>query len=255
MLPGDAFLRRLPKILYPEERLRLEALVYSADVIEANYQSIVSITSRYGEKIAEIQQTERTQLFMLAWSIVDHLHACRQLLTSLELNSEPAKKFIEETESATILRNKMDHLNQQIGNLSKFKDTRPPLFGALSYIYMPIPRGNIPSKGGVTILISAGTWSHGVNAQFVNPAGLKLRLPICEFYLQAFDQHLPIEKAALSLRDVIIEVNDLVEKVSREQIQNISKEKGIPVEQLSENFAEGLVAFLMFKTKAPDSQK
>jgi hypothetical protein len=252
MLPDDAFLRRLPKILYPEERLRLEALVYSADTIEASYQSIVSLTSRYGENITEIKRIERTQLFMLAWSIVDHLHACRQLLPSLGLNTQTATKFIEETESATILRNKMDHLNPQIGNLSKLKDTRPPLFGALTYIYMPMPKDNIPPKDGATILISAGTWSHGLNAQFALPAGLNLRLPVGEFHLQAFDQRIPIEKAALGLRDLIIEVNDVVEKVSREQIQNITKEKGIPVEKLSEKFAEGLVLFLAFKV--PDSQ-
>jgi hypothetical protein len=248
MLPNDAFLRRLPKTLNPRERLALEALVFSADSIDASYQSIISLTSALGEKIPEIQRIQRSLLFTFAWSIIDHLHVCRQLLSSLGVKTKTAAKFVKETERATDLRNKMDHLKGNIDNLTKSKRPRPPLFGAITYIYISEATDGNALMGG-TVLISAGTWSHSLKMEMLNPAGRPLRLPVSGFQLEAFDKKVSIERAAHALRDLITDLNHTVEEVSRERLHNIAQEKGIPVERLSENFGEGLAVFLAFKTR------
>jgi hypothetical protein len=67
MLAADSILRHLPARFQPDIRLRLEALVFSADVLTFAFCSIKDITPRYGASIISVSLQDRVALFTHAW--------------------------------------------------------------------------------------------------------------------------------------------------------------------------------------------
>ncbi|MGC2224784.1 MAG: hypothetical protein WA624_21685 [Methylocella sp.] len=135
MLAADSILRHLPARIQPDIRLRLEALVIAADVLTFAFCSIKDITARYGRSILSVSLQDRIALFTHAWTIVDQIHVVRQLIkTMTDGQMGPIQRnFYDTYESATLMRNKMDHLAEAAQNLAGRKGMRPPIFGAISY--------------------------------------------------------------------------------------------------------------------------
>ncbi|WP_169814686.1 hypothetical protein [Nocardia pseudovaccinii] len=90
-----------------------------------------------GESPQNLTRQVQIQLLNNAWSMVDALHNMRQILQALEFTAPRAVQFLVKHESATLLRNAMDHLKDQAKNLAMKKKAEPPLIGALSYNYIP----------------------------------------------------------------------------------------------------------------------
>ena len=93
MLPDDAFLRRLPTLLNPMQIVQLEALVFSADAVEASLDVIRQVTTHYRERLGEAGRKITVGLLMHAWTIVDSVHVVRQVLTALDYKTPLAVDF------------------------------------------------------------------------------------------------------------------------------------------------------------------
>ena len=212
MLPDNSFLRRLPAVLAPVGRIRLEALVFSSDVLTHAYSSLRELTTRVGDTYHSFTPPDRIALFSYAWTIVDQLHVIRQLIRAIT-KSPPGPnqaKFLELSESATMMRNKMDHLGEQVKNLSAQKGARAPLFGALTYFLVEPKHMEAASNpvtglvGGSFVTITSGSVPEGKALfQLGIPTSRPIRPPVSQFILTAFDRSLDID-ATLEALEVIL---------------------------------------------------
>lgn len=251
MLPDNAFLRRLPITLDRTQALRLEALVFSADVIQASFATIRTVTAYHREKITSVHRDIRTALFTHAWAIVDGLHVVLQVLRVGNFRSQHAVDFIKKYDAARVLRNKMDHLTANARNVASTKN-RPPVFGSLGYICVPdslldVIDGKAVPRGGGTVMIASGRFSGDERLEAVNPSGRKIAVPVGGFRLQAFDRFLELENAEADLRNLITELNLKLEAEYMEFAKRTSVEKGIPIEKIMSNPVADVTVYLAFQ--------
>ena len=170
MLPENSILRHLPARLGATERLRLEAVVFAADVLSFASSSIREITARQGSKIHSIPRHERTALFAHVWTMIDQIHVLRQLINAQGQMGPNQKHFYDLSESATKMRNKMDHLNATIPNRARQKGIQAPLFGTLSYFLVEphqIKRTDATGtivEAGIIVSITSGSVQVGNKA-------------------------------------------------------------------------------------------
>lgn len=179
-------LRDLPTIVESSMRMRIDALIYSADAISINWNRLRNMAISVGEDIDKINHLQRAEMLSTAWSIVDELDAIRQLVHGLinpEDNVGPfTQRLIKECEPVRALRNKMRHLSGNLRNLSQSKQNRSPLLGALSWFWCP----HIQQGKGCSIVIQSGML-HGQNiAGFANPTNRDIVPPVDLFMLNAF---------------------------------------------------------------------
>lgn len=252
MVPDDAFLRRLPVFLNGTQAVQLEALLFSADVIDASFDTIRRIATSYQKGICQAPRSVHVTLFTHAWTIIDCIHVVRQVLAALDYQTPLAVTFIKKYESAYKLRNKMDHLTGNAKNTAN-SNGRPPLFGALAYVCVPeeqfvVNEGEINVTGGGMVMLSSGRFLGGQKITAVNPAGLNLCGPVGGFRLEAFDEHIELEQAVRDLQVLMVEVNDRLEKDITKLAEALSKERGVPVETLLANAPAGLSFYLAFES-------
>jgi len=260
MLPENSFLRQLPAVTQTQQKWKLEALVYAADVASYSFDRILELTKEHSSTAA-VAQIDKIALFTHVWSIVDQIHVVRQLIEDLfdladkesEFSrtesefSQSIKDFYQKYEVATLLRNKMDHLRENIPNLSK-KSSTSPLFGAVSYFLLTpedikeVEGKNVLQSGKIVALI-AGSIADKNKAFFVDPLGKKLKFPVGLFQLYAFNDIFYLEQAVedlnLLMRDVEISLKEEIEKQARES--------GYSIEELMKPDAESLTSVATIK--------
>src|SRR5690606_32279484 len=111
VLPESDSLRRLPTFIDPVDRVRVEALLFSSDLATLALERIETRMQSVPWGPSNLSLTVQRELFSDAWTIVDATHVLRQLLTNdaLENLGEEAKAWHAD-QSATLMRNGMDHL-------------------------------------------------------------------------------------------------------------------------------------------------
>lgn len=213
LVPDDSYLRRLPVILESESRLRMDAIVIASDILSRAYQDLFRLGAEIGANPGAFGISSRATFIGLAWSIVDQLHAIRQLLTPPPATAvgPASQRFLDAAAPATFLRNKMDHLKSNLGNLSGKKGDRYPLFGAISYV---LSDAN-PETGGLLMTVSSGALHGGEMFPAVNPLGRSYTTPVGLLQLHAFDSTFEFSPAFAALQDYISLVEVSVEKKMR----------------------------------------
>jgi hypothetical protein len=130
MLPADS---QIPHALEPKARLILDAAGWAINSILISFADLENVARTIPIDQASPELEHR--LFVHCWSIVDQCHMLRSLLERLP--GTPQKDildFVSKTETYTLVRNAMDHLNHMLGNLIKSEQSRAPLFGVVSWI-------------------------------------------------------------------------------------------------------------------------
>lgn len=251
MLPKDAFLRRLPKVVDSTQAVQLDALLFSADAIQASMAAIRRVAAVYLDRIVGAPHEAQVELFTRAWSIVDCIHVVRQVLAALDYETPQASAFIEKYENARRLRNGMDHLSQNAANLAKRKGS-PPVFGSLAYVCVPpkniaMTDGEPTLTGAGLVLLAIGRATDGGQMPAINPLGRPLRVPVGGFQLAAFDEVLELEQAEDDLKELVVEVNDRLEKDLTARIEAAAEQHGLPVEKLMGADARGVSVYVAMK--------
>lgn len=244
LVSDDSYLRRLPVGLHPENRLRMDAIVVASDIVSQCYQDLSRLGAEIGATLGQIGYPQRAAFIGLAWSIVDQLHAVRQLVTPpTGTPAGPAtQRFLDAAEPATLLRNKMDHLKNNLSNLSAKKGERYPLFGAISYVLS----NPDPQSGGLLMTVSSGALHGGDLFPAVNPAGRSYSTPVGLLQLSAFYLTFEFSPALAALQDYLAITEAGTEKKMRAAAE-AEAEKGVhTVEELLAHLGGSPVVAMAF---------
>ena len=221
LVSANSYLRRLPIALVLKERMRFDAIVTASDIIGQAINSLRQFTAEVGIDLGKFSNGGRAFALSQCWTLVDQLHAVRQLLKPPR-GKEPgpfAKTFLDAALPATNLRNVMDHLAGNLDNLSQLKGSKLPLFGSLSYFYSPAPS---PIGGNIVTIMSGAL--HGNDLMpCINPCGRDITLPTGLFTLSASEHELEFGHAIGALRDWIRMVESKIEGDVRAQVAKRTK--------------------------------
>jgi hypothetical protein len=236
MLPSNDFLRHLPQCLAPVERLRLETLLFAHDLMEIALSRLYTVG--LGFDANNDNDTHRFTMVSDAWTIVDQVHVVRQVLDSLtgDDRKPDTQAFIDDFAAATLLRNKMDHLNENLENRAKAKGRKNALFGMVSFFR---PYADLWEQGlrdgkvkGDLFIVSAGSTPRGDMAGGVAFHDLDISLTICSFKLEAFELSLLIERAVLQLRPLLKRMSDDIKTTIEAKIDELAATSGRTREEL-----------------------
>ncbi|TGQ06767.1 hypothetical protein [Mesorhizobium sp. M2E.F.Ca.ET.219.01.1.1] len=164
-------------------------------------------------------------------------------------------EFLAKYETATLMRNKMDHLAANAFNISK-ASKRNPLHGSLSYVYVPESEikevdGKPTISGAGIVVFSSGRLVPKSSIAVVNPAGMLISGRAGLFQLEAFGLVLGLESAIADMLAYMAKINDSFEENFLEMATNIAAEKGLNVDDLRHNTAAGLTVYLTVGFNSP----
>lgn len=243
LVGADSYLRRLPIALLLKERLRFDAIVTASDIIGQAFNSLRQFTAEVGIDLDKFSNGGRAFALSQCWTLVDQLHAVRQLLKPPHgKDAKPfAKAFLDAALPATNLRNVMDHLASNLDNLAKSQGSKLPLFGSLSYFYSPEPS---PVGGNIVTIMSGALHGNDV-MPCINPLGRDLTLPTGLFTLSSSEHRLEFAQAIGALRDWIRMVESRIESDIRAQLAKQAKSEE-EVEASMATLGGGLAFVLQF---------
>jgi hypothetical protein len=229
------FLQRLPTAIKLEQRYALEAIGHSLTAIRVSYKRLQNHALHHD--VFECSKTEcRASWFVDAWAIVDATYALSTLLRSKQANlSLPeSKRYEVEFTTASLLRNKMDHLAQNLNNLSNRNLKVLPVFGLLSYF-------KTREGGGDMVLVTSGFIAGDGAISIPNPAGCKIETPVGYFHFSAFDSLLDLSKINFHATEIITFFNGDFARIAHEQLHHAAKVSGIDPKAALEPGPTGLV--------------
>ena len=197
IISGDSFLRQLPVCVDEVTRIQFDAIVIASDVISQAYGSVRSLLVQSGDS-EECNEIERAIIIGNIWTIIDQLHAIRYLIQirSSDPIGPETLEFLELSRGASSLRNKMDHLRANIGNLSNKKGSRMPIFGVVSYIYSTDPT----LRNLTSVAVMAGSLHGDDSFPMINPANRAFCPPVDHFHLSAFGETFEVEPSLTAFR-------------------------------------------------------
>jgi len=212
--------------------------VFAADVLTLAFSSIRELTTRCGR--AGVSAQARTALFAHVWSAVDQLHVIRSLLRTGEVEKmgPNTRAFYERSESASLMRNRMDHVAGNIPNLGAQKGIRVPLFGVLSYFLVEehqMTRTDVAGSvnAGTIISVTSGSVPQGkALVALPNPPSRPIYPPVCQFLFSAFEWTLDLEDLVKALQELLNDYSERVEADLRQKCQAESDRTGVPLDQL-----------------------
>lgn len=199
LISDESFLRRLPVAVAAKDRVRFDAIVTASDIISQAFNALRGFATGAGVDLEKFTNAARAFALGQCWTMVDQLHAIRQLIRPGE-NGKPgplSQALLEAAQPATMMRNSMDHLAAKLDNLSKRKGFRSPLFGTLSYFYTT----DAEPRGGSMVTIMAGSLMGEEAMALTNPLGREFAIPVGLFTLAAFGYGIEFGTAIGSLRD------------------------------------------------------
>jgi len=235
------FLRHPPQGIELKQRLSFEGIWYSIRAIQIAFERLESDSLPFTKDRSSKANLDPTGLFLEAWSIVDRADSLIQLLLveSKRISTPPIKKFLSKYSAVRNLRNKMNHLAQNLNNLADSKSNQPPIYGALSFVHAtPTKDGKI--KKASVILLTAGSFKNKSTLPVANPAGRSLKVPVGLFQIAAFNEQISLSglfKDAIELREYF--EKELAPMV-RDKVVQEAKKKGIDVKEALSPAMEGL---------------
>lgn len=249
IVPAQSILRKLPRVIEPELALRLDAIVFASDALQYSFRKMQEAAIMSGIDGPAKSPEIGTALLVSAWDIVNQLDALRQLLNSLPYEGAGRApvpvRLAEFLELAKILRNKMAHINQNLANRALASGRKSPIFGNLCYAWID----DLEADKCCVVSVFTGQvrkFSHLA----VNPVGRVFSPPAGLFELSAFETKIELGPPLALLSKLLHSFAEQLDEQLSEQIDRLSKEHGVPVEELSGHPPRGLAIILTLKRKA-----
>jgi hypothetical protein len=251
VLSPTSFARQMPLAIASDQRLAFDALAFAINAIQLNYlrmreTALQNPPWNSGPKIGDI---ETLTLFDSAWAIIDHAHTLRLLFNYLceDLDVGEFASFNDDHQSVRKMRNKMDHVVQNIHNIANGTRRLPPVHGALSYFIIDVrefkDHNDFIDRLGYFDIVSHmyGALTHAKHeAPVVNPMGRELEWPVGAFQLPSFGITVDISRI---YRDTI-KIENCIENQIRtkayEMLEKEANEAGAAIEQFIELGAVGI---------------
>lgn len=172
----DSFIARPPEILNLRQKLCLEALAHHANATMLYLDSTRAIIEAQALKSnPNFSAIERLTLCTNMWGIVDSVHMFRQLLKAFGPMGPNGSAFFERYAVAQQIRDKMDHLDDNLGNLASSKKARTTLLGSLSYVGRAADASNSAASVYRLVTLAFGTFSqptHQIPAAMFSAHGM-----------------------------------------------------------------------------------
>jgi hypothetical protein len=180
-------------------------------------QLALSVVGRSGDP--EFSQTERSMLFLDAWAIVDRAHNIGTLLKcggpSITVGADI--NFAPEASKAKLMRNAMDHVAQQMGNIVK-KNRAPPLYGIVTFAWEE-------KAGEISIVnVSGSGFHHAYGWNFMKSMHPMTGEACDHFILHAFDIDLSLSRLA----DLTATLREAFSRAAEEQCRKAARENATP---------------------------
>jgi hypothetical protein len=251
MLGKNSFFRKTPSAIGLEQRLIFEAAGWAIEMISWSNDRLKSAAARIDPNSKNFPSLEAREMFACAWSIVDQTHMLRELLKRLETaEAGPTLEFIEKYEAASDIRNKMNHLHQNIPNLANKKSAVTPVFGALSFC-MARTGDEVAAETDPVVIkkecwiisISAGALTHPKHRiQVVNPAGRLVELPVGLIEFEVFERTLNFWQMETDLRALVEHYDTVIKPKTEAQLRAFARENGLDEENtVNEHKDEGIM--------------
>lgn len=237
LLPTGSYLRRLPACLDVHQRLYLQALVHSADVLEAAYRRACLLGLDLPNENARVDRAP--EMFILAWSMIDHLQITRRILAAI-LPSDPGgahEQFMTVSQGADSIRSRQseklsDLSGAHIASLSS-DDTH--FFGELRYLVPSTVKEQNDKyivTHGRTVLLSSGPLYDGQDMDLLSPTSELHDQPIHGLTLRAFGYEVSFKRSLSALRHLLLVMGLRIEEQLNSVLQAQAAETGIPLESL-----------------------
>jgi hypothetical protein len=168
-------LRRLPNNLKARQAQFFDAIRFAAETVDLAYQGLLAHLLTLAGPDVTNPQVSASVAFLYAWSMVDSAHRLHGLIENLpglaKKNQSPEfRKFSEKADSVEKLRNVVQHMETEI---YKSAEAGKAVWGTLSWL-----RATRPGETIYTCLLVSGAMMPGGSHQFINPAGLQIKMPI-----------------------------------------------------------------------------
>lgn len=165
------------------QELSLDGIETSLFMIKVCYTRLQKTILQYSSTVnkgGDAVQHLQILIFLDVWSFVDIIDRLRLLISQLPglKKGTPIVLFQKATEDAETLRDRVQHLDNEI---SQLEDTGHPIWGSLSWIYSTPGQQN---RVNVMVIIP-GRVARSKGLPFVNPAGRRIELPVDHISLSA----------------------------------------------------------------------
>jgi hypothetical protein len=202
-----------PRIIDRAQRVKYGAMAAIVEMAESAFVDLKSTAITYAQRGKEPLSDDsnlRMKALNLAWSIVDQADLLRHTIKSegQQIQLQEANDFLKIAEPIQEVRNWMRHLPQRIEGYLKRKEALPPALGALSFAVVRRTRPGVPISGEVadadimefhTLVLVSASFQRGLRLEGVPEPYASFKTPVDHFYLQAFGQHLNLERIVASM--------------------------------------------------------
>ncbi len=204
---GRDFLHRLPTALDARQRVEFESMGIAIDLIDLAMENLKAgaadiVATADGSPNWSLSRRKRLEMIREAWLIVDQLYALRKLIESAgrSIDLKSSKTFLSSTSAASKLRNYMDHLKDQMGNLVARSSPLAPIHGILTFAFLKPDDLAPPDIGGYTswqvAMIMGSAMQLPLRAETLTSKYKTIVANGDHFALQAFDVTLDLSGAA-----------------------------------------------------------
>jgi hypothetical protein len=236
-------MRRMPRCLALEDRLRFQTILTSADVAIKSFDELCKfIESKKDIIITEhANNLDLTPLIIYTWTIIDQIHIVREVIKSLPNLGPLSLEYIEKTKNFTLIRNRMDHISSILNNLANRKGSHDPLHGQLMvgipinkelirYVIIPLsPMHNEKQVGPV------------IDTQASIPNSFEDSI-----VFQAFDFSVHLTYALEKTKEWLVKNNDVFEECIKNQLFQLSmNNKSVNIEEELKNTITGNIFMAM----------
>ncbi|WP_155263066.1 hypothetical protein [Sphingomonas segetis] len=240
----------MPSALPLKVRRLFGATAYAIDGAEFSFDRLTRTAAAYaapagGEKpsVAAWSPEMRLSVVTDAWAFIDHVNRLRKLLQRFDYDgATPARvqQFLDATEPARQIRNRLQHLDEDIYT-GAFSEEGHPVLGTVTWIDArdhPLQRRYAVASGPS---IDAGKMiEFEVNEL---PAGA-----IGHFQLMASDKRVDLDGLLDELRDFVPAFEQMTERSIGESIRTAATERSIEPEALC---GSGITDMTMLATFVP----
>jgi hypothetical protein len=198
---SDTFLRNPPIGIAAHQRIAIQSLGHAMDAVQVLVSRLREVSKHLVETESLDNPALQVELFVLAWGIVDHGHALMQLIKYLQkrgIEGNRSQEFVSKFGSIKKMRDCMDHLKDNIGNLANANQNRNPIFGTLSFAVWDKTEESVPKAGRIITVASGATISNGISDAIfptLNPGSkILIEFPLGCFEYYAFGETLDISE-------------------------------------------------------------
>jgi hypothetical protein len=202
----------------------------------------------------------RTSLFSDAGTMITNGHLIVQLLSRAGkwLSTPEIRSFCESHEEITLLRNKITHIHDNIGNFSRKKARVPPIQGILSYAFLnvrPVSARNAieMQREFYIVTINVGASTHEKHTgRLSNPLGQNIELPVGCFTINTFDHYIYLSQLYADVVSMSTHFSNVVEEAILLSVEEHVNRDGGSKEGYMDPIASGITSVMTCNFSVPD---